>query len=157
MLNNNETLENTTATGLEITVEKAIELTKEEFFNMLKKEPEGLALTVERVGKTFKSKWKNDNGTISSGCFIDYTFTKDSKNYEVGISYNLGVPIAEEKFKLTSGMNIFKILAVATDLSKAEEIKVTKEFITDTLTGVKFIGEIDSGFNGFIIKPLKKL
>jgi len=143
--------------GLEITVEKAIELTKEEFFNMLKKEPEGLTLTIERVGKTFKSKWKNDNGTTSSGCFIDYTFTKDSKNYEVGISYNLGVPITEETFKLTSGMNIFKILAVATDLSKAEEIKVTKEFITDTLTGVKFIGEIDSGFNGFIIKPLKKL
>lgn len=143
--------------GLEITVEKPIELNKEEFFNILKKEPEGLALTIERVGKTFKSKWKNDNGTTSSGCFIDYTFTKDSKNYAVGISYNLGVPIAEEKFKLTSGMNIFKILAVATDLSKAEEIKVTKEFIENTLTGVKFNGEIDSGFNGFIIKPVERL
>lgn len=143
--------------GLEITVEKPVELNKEEFFNILKKEPEGLALTIERIGKTFKSKWTNDNGTISSGCFIDYTFTKDSKNYEVGISYNLGVPIAEETFKLTSGMNIFKILAVATDISKAEEIKVTKEFIENTLTGVKFIGEIDSGFNGFIIKPVERL
>ena len=143
--------------GLEITVEKPIGLNKEEFFNILKKEPEGLALTIERVGKTFKSKWTNDNGTTSSGCFIDYTFTKDSKNYEVGISYNLGVPISEETFKLTSGMNIFKILAVATDISRAEEIKVTKQFIEDTLTGVKFIGEIDSGFNSFIIKPVKRL
>ena len=143
--------------GLEITVEKPIGLNKEEFFNILKKEPEGLALTIERIGETFKSKWINDNGTISFGCFIDYTFTKDSEKYEVGISYNLGVPIAEETFKLTSGMNMFKILAVATDLSRAEEIKVTKEFIVNTLTGVKFIGEIDSGFNSFIIKPVKRL
>ncbi len=152
----NETLDNTTEkTGLEIITEKAVELKKDEFFNMLKREPKGLELTVDRVGKVYKSKWANDNGKYPSGCFIDYSFTKDSTDYEVGISYNLGLPVAEDTFKLTSGMNIFKILEVAIDLSKAEEIKVTKDFIDKTLTGIKFIGEIDSGYNGFIIKPVK--
>lgn len=146
-----------TIEGFEILSEKHTKLNKKEFFNILKKESNGLILTIDRVGKTFKSKWANDDGTISSGCFIDYTFIKNSENYEVGISYNLGVPLAEETFKLTSGMNIFKILAITIDIAKAEEIKVTKQFIEDSLTGVKFIAEIDSGHNGFIIKPTKKL
>lgn len=141
--------------GLEILEEKPIEVDKDKFFNILAGAgAEGLTLTVARISKTYKSKW-SDKG--AEGCFIDYTFTKDSKDYQVGISYNLGVPISEETFILTSGMNIFKILAIAVDLSKADKIKVTKKFIEDTLTGVKFIGKIGSGFNTFIIDPVRKI
>ena len=152
-----EPLESTTeetVEGLEITVEKATELSKEEFFNILS-EARRLDLTIDRIGKTYVSKWKNDKNQTPSGTFIDYSFTYKNNDYEVGIAYNLGVPIANETFKLTSGMNIFKILAIAVDLSKAEEIKVTKEFIEDTLTGIKFKAKIGAGFNSFIIDPVE--
>lgn len=150
--------ENTTQNveGLEILTTKATKLKKDEFFNMLKKEPNGLVLTIDGVGKTFESKWTSENGTKKYGCFIDYKFTNNSNEYEVGLSYNLGVPIDEETYKITSKMNIFKILSVAVDLSKAEEIKVTKQFI-DSLTGIKFLGEIDSGHKGFIINPVRRI
>ena len=53
-------------------------------------------------------------------------------------------------------MNIFKILAVAVDLSEAEEIKVTEEFIQKTLTGISFKAEVGSSYNGgFLIEPTK--
>ena len=141
--------------GLEIVTTKAVELEKKDFFKLLAKSEEGLTLTIDRVGNTFKSKYANDNGKYPSGIFIDYTFTAEKTDYEIGIYYNLGVPISEKKFKLTSGMNIFKIIGVATDISKAEEIKVTEEFIQDTLTGVKFLAEIGTSYNGgFLIEPI---
>lgn len=138
-----------------ILTERPKELTKEEFFNMLLEEPKGLELTIIGLGKTFKSKWTNDKGIKPYGCFIDYTFTKDNVNYKIGLSYNLGTSRSEEVFILTSGMNIFKILAIAVDLSKAEEIQVTKNYLEKTLTGLKFIGKVGSGYNGFIIQPVK--
>lgn len=104
--------------GLKIVTEKAIELKKNEFFKILTKS-DGLILTIERLGNTYISKFKNDKGVKPSGFFIDYSFTYENKDYEVGITYNVGVPIAEETFLLTSGMNIFKILGVATDLSRS--------------------------------------
>lgn len=62
------------------------------------------------------------------------------------------------KVKLNSNMNIFKILAVAVDLSEADEIKVTEEFIQKTLTGVKFKTEIGTSYNGtFLIEPIELL
>lgn len=139
----------------EILTEKPVELKKDEFYRLLAKQD--LDLTVLRVGKTYISKWKNDKEEYPSGLFIDYGFKLDEVDYEVGISYNLGVPISDETFKLTEGMNLFKILAIAIDLSKAKEIKVSKKFIDEKLTGIKFKGTLDSGFNGFIIRPLGRI
>ena len=55
-------------------------------------------------------------------------------------------------------MNIFKILAVATDLTKAKEIEVTKEFLERKLTGLKFSAEVGTSYNGgMLIDPVKKI
>ena len=142
-------------TGLEIVTEKAVEITKEEFFNMLSSAPEGIALTVDRLGNTFKSKWQDNKGNYPSGCFIDYSFNYNGTDYSVGISYNLGVPIAEETFILKSGSNLFKILEIVADISRAKEVKVTKTYLEETLTGIRFIAKVGAGFNGFIIKPVE--
>ena len=152
IMNNNNEIE-----GMEVITEKPVELKKDEFFKILTETPEGLKLKIDGVGKTFLSKWANDKGVKPYVCFIDYLFTKDNVNYSIGISYNLGASRDSETFILTSGMNIFKILGIAIDLSKAEEIRVTKEFIDKTLTGVKFLGKIGAGYNGFIINPVKLL
>ena len=142
--------------GLEIVTTKAVELEKKDFFKMMAAAEEGLTLTIDRVGKVFKSKYPNDKGIKPSGIFIDYTFKNKAKDYEIGIYYNLGVPTKEGKFKLTSGMNVFKIIGVAADLTEAEEIKVTEEFIQDTLTGVTFKAEIGTSYNGaFLIEPIE--
>ena len=160
--NNNEVIsKEESIEGFEIVTEKATELNKKDFFKMLAGAEEGLTLKIERVGSFFNSKYDKDK----IGCFIDYTFTKDSKKYEIGIYYNLATPTivgySEEgnplyKVKLTDNMNIFKILAVAVDLSEAEEIKVTEEFIQKTLTGISFKAEVGSSYNGgFLIEPTK--
>ena len=142
--------------GLKIVTTKAVELNKQEFYKILAKS-DGLILTIERLGNTYISKFKNDKGVKPSGFFIDYSFNYENKDYEVGITYNVGVPIAEETFLLKSGMNIFKILAVATDLTKAKEIEVTKEFLERKLTGLKFSAEVGTSYNGgMLIDPVKK-
>ena len=154
MKENNNT---TNVEGLEITVTKATELKKTDFFKMLAKAEEGLTLTIDRVGNVFKSKYANDNGVKPSGIFIDYSFSYESKAYEIGIYYNLGVP-SEDKFKLSSNMNVFKILAVAVDLSEADEIRVTEEFIQNALTGITFLAEVGTSYNGgFLIEPVELL
>ena len=141
----------------EILDERPVELNKEEFFKVLAKN-ESLDLTVKRIGKTYTSKWKNEKDKdYPSGFFIDYGFSVDNVEYEVGISYNVGVPIEEDVFKLTSGMNLFKILSVAVDLSKANTIKVSKGFIEEKLTGLKFKATLKTGFNGFVINPVRRL
>ena len=143
--------------GLKIVTTKAVELNKQEFYKILAKS-DGLILTIERLGNTYISKFKNDKGVKPSGFFIDYSFSYENKDYEVGITYNVGVPIAEETFLLKSGMNIFKILAVATDLTKAKEIEVTKEFLERKLTGLKFSAEVGTSYNGgMLIDPVKKI
>lgn len=45
-------------------------------------------------------------------------------------------------------MNIFLILAVAVNLTEADEIRVTEEFIQKTLTGIKFKAEVGTSYNG---------
>lgn len=166
-MQNNNNKEEVTKTnvieGLEIVTEKATELDKKQFFKMLAKAENGLTLTIDRVGSFFNSKY--DSNKI--GCFIDYTFTADSKKYEIGIYYNLATPTIADydekgnpiyKVKLTSNMNIFKILAVAVDLSEADEIKVTEGFIQKTLTGITFLAEVGSSYNGtFLIEPVELL
>lgn len=160
-MKDNNTNEEVTVEGLEIVTEKAVELNKKDFFKMLAAAEDGLTLTIDRVGKVFRSKYANNNGLYPFGCFVDYTFKKDSKNYGIGIYYNLGVPLdvainVEDlyKFKLTSNMNLFKILAITVDLSEAEEIVVTNEFIEDSLTGITFKAEIGTSYNGtFLIEP----
>lgn len=144
--------------GLKVLSEKPIDLKKDEFFNMLLKNPEGIELKIEGVGKTFKSKWANDKGVKPYVCFIDYSFIIDSVKYSVGLSYNLGASRSSEVFIISSGMNIFKILSVFSDISKAEEIKVTKEFIDKSLTGKKFLAKIGAGYNNsLVINPVKIL
>ena len=144
--------------GLEIVTEKAENLKKKQFYKMLAGAEEGLTLTLDRVGNVYKSKYPNDDGTFSSRIFIDYSFTKDSKKYEVGIDYNLKLPNPEGKFTLNPNFNIFLILGVAVDLSKADEIKVTEEFIQRTLTGITFKAEIGTSFNGtFLIEPTERI
>lgn len=141
----------------EILTEKPVELKKEEFFKCLAKNGT-LDLTVKRIGKTYTSKWKNEKeDDYPSGFFIDYGFEIKETDFEVGISYNVGIPLEEDVFVLTSGMNIFKILGIAIDLSKAKEVKVSKKFIDETLTGIRFRAALGSGFNGFIINPVKLL
>ena len=117
MLKKEESIDTTekTVEGFEIT-EKAVELKKKDFFKMLAKAEEGLILTIERVGKIFISKY--DSNKV--GCFIDYSFSDEKNNYEIGIYYSLGKPVIADydsegqpiyKVKITEGMNIFKILA----------------------------------------------
>lgn len=140
--------------GLEIVTEKATELDKKQFFKMLAGAEEGLILTIDRVGSFFNSKY--DKNKI--GCFIDYSFIKNSDNYEIGIYYNLGKSTEDNKLLLNSNMNIFLILAIVVDLTKADEIKVTEEFIQKTLTGVTFKAEIRTSYNGtFLIEPVELL
>ncbi len=142
----------------EIITEKPIELEKEEFFRFLAKN-ETLDLTVKRIGKTYTSKWKNEKEEeYPSGFFIDYGFNIKETDFEVGISYNVGVPVDEDVFELTSGMNIFKILEIAIDLKRVEKAKFSKKFIEESLVVIKFKATLGTGFNGgFIIKPLKRL
>ena len=83
----------------EILTEKPVELDKEEFFKYLAKN-ETLDLTVKRIGKTYVSKWKNDKDEYPSGFFIDYGFSINNNDFEVGISYNLGIPREEDVFIL---------------------------------------------------------
>ena len=141
----------------EVLSEKPVELDKDEFFKYLIKN-DFLDLTILRIGKTYISKFKNDEGFKPSGFFIDYAFKLNGNEYQVGISYNLGIPLEEDVFKISSGMNIFKILEIAIDLSKAKEIKVSKKFIDEKLTGIRFKATYGKGYNGsFIIKPVKRL
>ena len=56
--------------GLKIVTTKAVELNKQEFYKILAKS-DGLILTIERLGNTYISKFKNDKGVKPSGFFID--------------------------------------------------------------------------------------
>ena len=145
-----------TVEEFEIVTTKRTEINKEEFFKLLAKHEE-LNLTIDRIGKVRKSKFKDKNNVYPYGCFIDYVFTADKTDYEIGIYYNLGVPTAEDKFKLTSGFYIFKLLGIVVDLSKAEEITVNEVFISNKLTGIKFKATLGTSKNGFYIKPVELL
>ena len=149
MLKKEESIDTTekTVEGFEIT-EKAVELKKKDFFKMLAKAEEGLILTIERVGKIFISKY--DSNKV--GCFIDYSLGKP-----VIADYDSeGQPIY--KVKITEGMNIFKILAVAVDLSKAKDITATEELIKNTLEGIIFKAEVGTAYNGgLLIEPTELL
>ena len=159
---NVKTTEKTVA-GFEIT-EKAVELNKKDFFKMLAKADEGLILTIERVGKIFISKY--DSNKV--GCFIDYSFSDETNNYEIGIYYSLGKPVIADydpegqpiyKVKITKDMNLFKIVAgIYKNLAKAKDFKATEELLKDKLTGVTFKAEVGTSYNGgFLIEPVEKL
>lgn len=152
-----------TIEGFEIT-ENAVELDKKDFFKMLAKAEEGLILTIERVGKIFISKY--DSNKV--GCFIDYSFTKDSTNYEIGIYYSLGKPVIADydsegqpiyKVKITKDMNLFKIVAgIYNNLAKSKDFKATEELLKDKLTGITFKAEVGTSYNGaFLIEPTEVL
>ena len=152
-----------TIEGFEIT-ENAIELNKKDFFKMLAKADEGLTLTIERVGKIFISKYDSEK----VGCFIDYSFTKDSNNYEIGIYYSLGKPVIIDydsesnpiyKVKITKDMNLFKIVAgIYNNLSNVKDFKATGELLKDKLTGKTFKAEVGTSYNGgFLIEPTELL
>lgn len=158
MLKKEEEVKTTEATveEFEIVTTKRTEIDKEKFFKLLAKHEE-LILTIDRIGKVGKSKYKNNNGIYPYGCFIDYTFTAENVDYEIGIYYNLGVATPENKFILTSGFYIFKLLEIVVDLSKAEEIAVNEEFISNKLTGIEFKATLGTSKNGFYIKPMELL
>ena len=159
---NVKTTEKTVA-GFEIT-ENATELKKQDFFKMLAKADEGLILTIERVGKIFISKY--DSNKV--GCFIDYTFSNGSNNYEIGIYYSLGKPSIAEydsegnpiyKVTITKDMNIFRIVAgIYKNLANVKDFKATEELLKDNLTGKTFKAEVGSSYNGaFLIEPVEVL
>lgn len=160
--NNNNIKENEIETNetpveeFEIVATKRTEINKEKFFKLLAKHEE-ITLTIDRIGKVGKSKYKNNDGIYPYGCFIDYNFTAEKTDYEIGIYYNLGVPTVENKFTLTSGFYIFKLLEIVVDLSKAEEITVNETFISNKLTGIKFKATLGTSKNGFYIKPVELL
>lgn len=148
---NEETVEE-----FEIVATKRTEIDKEKFFKLLAKHEE-IILTIDRIGKVGQSKFKNNKGFYPYGCFIDYNFSVENTDYEIGIYYNLGVPTAEDKFILTSGFYIFKLLEIVVDLSEADEIAVNETFISNKLTGIKFKATLGSSKNGFYIKPIELL
>ncbi len=159
----NVTKEENVIEGFEIT-ENATELDKKQFFKMLAKADEGLALTIERVGKIFISKYDSDK----VGCFIDYTFTEGSTNYEIGIYYSLGKPVITDydkegnpiyKVKITKDMNLFKIVAgIYKNLANAKDFKATEELLKNNLTGKTFKAEVGTSYNGgFLIEPVELL
>lgn len=148
---NEETVEE-----FEIVATKRTEIDKEKFFKLLAKHEE-IILTIDRIGKVGQSKFKNNKGFYPYGCFIDYNFSVENTDYEIGIYYNLGVPTAEDKFILTSGFYIFKLLEIVVDLSEADEIAVNETFISNKLTGIKFKATLGSSKNGFYIKPVELL
>lgn len=158
MLKKEEEVKTTEATveEFEIVATKRTEINKEDFFKLLAKHEE-LILTIDRIGKVGKSKYKNNKGIYPYGCFIDYTFTAENVDYEIGIYYNLGVATPENKFILTSGFYIFKLLEIVVDLSQAEEIAVNEEFISNKLTGIEFKATLGTSKNGFYIKPIELL
>lgn len=152
-----------TIEGFEIT-ENTVELNKKDFFKMLAKADEGLTLTIERVGKIFISKYDSEK----VGCFIDYSFTKDSNNYEIGIYYSLGKPVIIDydsesnpiyKVKITKDMNLFKIVAgIYNNLANVKDFKATEELLKDKLTGKTFKAEVGTSYNGgFLIEPTELL
>ena len=131
---------------------------------MLAKADEGLILTIERVGKIFISKY--DSNKV--GCFIDYSFSDEKNNYEIGIYYSLGKPVIVDydsegqpiyKVKITKDMNLFKIVAgIYNNLSKAKDFKATEELLKDKLTGKTFKAEVGTSYNGaFLIEPTEVL
>ena len=148
--------EETTVEEFEIVATKRTEIDKEKFFKLLAKHEE-ITLTIDRVGKVGRSKYKNNNGVYPFGCFVDYTFSAENTDYEIGIWYNLGVPTPENKFTLTSGFYIFKLLEIVVDLSKAEEITVNELFISNKLTGIKIKATLGTSKNGFYVKPVELL
>ena len=156
MKNNNKSNNTNVSEEFEITATKRTEIDKEKFFKLLAKH-ENLILTIDRVGTVGKSKYKNNNGIYPYGCFIDYAFSVENTDYEIGIWYNLGVPTVENKFKLTSGFYIFKLLEIVVDLSEAEEITVNENFISNNLTGIKFKATLGTSKNGFYVKPVELL
>ena len=135
--NNIKESNETNVEEFEIVTTKRTEIEKEKFFKLMAKHEE-LTLTIDRIGKVGKSKYRNNEDLYPYGCFIDYIFSVDKVDYEIGIYYNLGVPTAEDKFTLSSGFYIFKLLEIVVDLSKAEEITVNETFISNKLTGIKF-------------------
>ena len=156
MKNNNKSNNTNVSEEFEITATKRTEIDKEKFFKLLAKHEE-IILTIDRIGKVGKSKYKNNNGIYPYGCFIDYAFSVENTDYEIGIWYNLGVPTVENKFKLTSGFYIFKLLEIVVDLSEAEEITVNENFISNNLTGIKFKATLGTSKNGFYVKPVELL
>lgn len=142
-------------TGFEVVEEKVEKLEKNKFFDILRMELTGKELTVLNIGKTYISKFKNDDGNRPSGFFIDFGFEHENKEYEVGITYNVGVPVADETFIIGSKSNLFLLLSLVYDLKGAEKIKVTKQAIEDELVGLKFLARAGIGFNGYIIDPVK--
>ena len=156
-----KTTENTVA-GFEIN--EVTELNKKDFFKMLAKADEGLVLTIERVGRIFISKY--DSNKV--GCFIDYSFSNGSNNYEIGIYYSLGEPSIVEydsegnpiyKVTITKDMNIFRIVAgIYKNLANVKDFKATEELLKDKLTGKTFKAEVGTAYNGgFLIEPTKLL
>jgi len=152
------TFEENNDEGFKVLSEKPKEIDQEEFFKFLIKN-DSLNLTIKRVGKTFISKVnKNNEGIKPSRFFIDYVFKVNGNEYQVGISYNVGVPVDEETFILTYRMNLFKILEVVIDLERVEKAEFTKKFIEEKLTGLRFKATYGKGSNGgYIIKPIRKL
>lgn len=147
--------------GIEF-IEEPEELSKEEFFNLLEAKPEGLELTITRLGKTYESRYKDQQGKTRKAFFIDYTFKLGDQPKQVGINYNLGTEVAENTFSIGSQSNLFKLLEIAIpELPKAKRIRITKEKLEEKLVGLKFIGQaklIHGMANSFyIIEPIRKI
>ena len=156
MNNNNLQSKEESVEEFEIVATKRTKIDKDKFFKLLAKH-DNLNLTIDRVGKVGKSKFRNNDGNYPYGCFIDYYFSVENTDYEIGIYYNLGVPTMEDKFTLASGYYIFKLLEIVVDLSEAEEISVNESFISNKLTGIKFKATLGSSKNGFYIEPVELL
>lgn len=146
--------ENNNYEGFRIVTEKPVKIRKEEFFKYLRRN-NSLNLTIVKLANTKVSKFdKTDKKVKESGFFIIYHFKLNNKKYETKLWYNMGVPVSPETFLLNDKMEIFKILAVAIDLSNVEDFTVTKEFLEKELTGLKFKCTFKRGYK---IKPVRRL
>ena len=146
-------------------IEETESLTKDEFFNILEKEPEGLVLTVDKVNKPFNSKFQDKNNTTDrkkKALYLWYTFELEGSTKKVELAYNLNYEVEPNSntFKLEKNSLLFKLLALTTpNINGLSGVTTNYSKLVEKLTGIKFKAESEliKGKNNtysYILKPV---
>lgn len=125
-------------------IEEHKTITKEEFFKILDKEPEGLILTVQKVATPFNSKFQDPNNRTNNkkkAMFLDLTFIYNETHYKIGLSHNLGYEVKPNTFNIDKYSLLFKLLCLTTPKLKGlSGVTIDYNKLTSKLTDIKFIG-----------------
>lgn len=148
-------------------IEETESLTKDEFFNILEKEPEGLVLTVDKVNKPFNSKFQDAKREMYSerkkkALYLWYTFEVEGSTKKVELAYNLDYEVEPNSntFKLVKNSLLFKLLALTTpNINGLSGVTINYSKLVEKLTGIKFkaVSELIKGKNNtysYILKPV---